>query len=54
MIELEEELQSFPNGKHDDLIDALSGAVIISETPIIPREIKKKLDPTKIGMVYKK
>lgn len=54
MVELEEELQAFPNGKHDDLIDALSGAVIISETPIVPREIKKKKDPLKTEMVYKK
>jgi len=55
MEELEDEFQSFPNGKHDDLIDALSGAVIISESPTIP-EVKKKpkKDPTKVNMVYRK
>lgn len=55
MEELEDELQSFPNGKHDDLIDALSGAVIISESPQIQtQKPKKQKDPTRVNMVFKK
>lgn len=55
MEELEDELQSFPNGKHDDLIDALSGAVIISESPQLQtQKPKKQKDPTRVNMVFKK
>jgi len=35
MVEIEEELLKFPHGKHDDIIDALSGAVSLSKVNTI-------------------
>lgn len=44
--ELEMELLKFPNGKHDDMIDALASAVAMSQTYSLKKKVSKPYIPS--------